>query len=986
MKNILKYLLTAQLLKKGYSQSGYNVFNPDIVVSGVAIISDSHFIVTGEKDDLQIFKIDPINHQLTSKGRAKYKSTDPNYSSKGDYYYSAVDTQNLYGRLTTDENFNVLFTNQKLRLLQVNPDGSPGAKDAYIVPNDVEHDTVENFKGKNYFLTAETTGHTDPSIPQRAFRLSSTHTSDIKNFELNYIAGGVCLKQNTPFFMVTPKSQVPRRIFDHTSLSAPVKTHKSNTLFEEEMTCMILEDEDLYFVTYLDNISGYKFTDETTLFTKNVGNGKIISTKRIPFTDLNVVSRIKSLTLTIYNFRNPLEPQKDFTFSGSYGQINQIEFFVDLRLLILVSGWNDDKIYILKMPQYPCHGICGTCGEIIREDCLTCGENTLKNALTNKCECLKGFWKDNKENKCNKCSPNCEECQDLTGDCLKCSFTFDLNSEKQCQKEEVKHELKLQEKNFLKKTQELHYRFSEEIDKNLNITEILSLNLTDKSNKTVEFSLESLKISEKNKQILIAKIILKKSIENGIFWLTNTTSLQSNKMIEGRRFRFKNDNITIENIDFFYSKSTETISKAAKPTQTTIKATSAITTVLSGSSGLAQVKLFQCFDILKFVNTELPLNFLVFLEIFNESFFDIFPNFLETEEVDITSDELITKGAPSNGYSCVDMHEKIKENDMKCYLLNNQGSIVLQFFGVLFLFLMVISCVFGGGKSENFLIRIMKKLKGFFGLGFWHEFLSAAQIELLAASFVNLRSLVLFPFVPFLSSFLSILLVVFYCWLIYVSFKYSLKMKKYEIKKQNGELDEKKIQENFELQDEIKKIEKWSFMKEDMKNSKESLKMIGYHYKEITLLKNMLIPLNILLFMNHPLVQIISSLVIYATSLVILAKSRPFAKKRTNFISIANEICYTIVLVIFLIINLSKDNMASESKYKIYGNFLIIVTCICILFNLVIGFIDSFYSLRDFFREKCGKKNKLNSVGDVNGPIKNSQTCKNRDQNQVRNL
>lgn len=76
------------------------------------------------------------------------------------------------------------------------------------------------------------------------------------------------------------------------------------------------------------------------------------------------------------------------------------------------------------------------------------------------------------------------------------------------------------------------------------------------------------------------------------------------------------------------------------------------------------VKLFQVFDFLRLINVELPINFVKFLSFFESNIFDILPNFLDIDETGICN-----------------LHPKLQENEMECFIVNSGGGILSQLIG-----------------------------------------------------------------------------------------------------------------------------------------------------------------------------------------------------------------------------------------------------------------------------------------------------------------
>ena len=151
-------------------------------------------------------------------------------------------------------------------------------------------------------------------------------------------------------------------------------------------------------------------------------------------------------------------------------------------------------------------------------------------------------------------------------------------------------------------------------------------------------------------------------------------------MIESVSSGYSSSSIEVNQIDYLEPSAflLDVVNSKAVKKATGILALATI--VLSGTFGMAIVKLFQIFDILKFVDVNLPINFRAFIKLFDEGIFDFIPNIFQIEE---------------EGY-CI-RHRILISNDQDCFVLNSAGSILVQVMGwfmikgVIMLALMAIS-------------------------------------------------------------------------------------------------------------------------------------------------------------------------------------------------------------------------------------------------------------------------------------------------------
>ena len=184
--------------------------------------------------------------------------------------------------------------------------------------------------------------------------------------------------------------------------------------------------------------------------------------------------------------------------------------------------------------------------------------------------------------------------------------------------------------------------------------------------------------------------------------------------------KLEDKNITVEDINLFFSADLAVISAAVKPIQSTTKVITlgVIATNAPGSSNMITV--MQYFSFLSLVNIpSLPQNYDSFMDIFRENVFDIMPNLLEVDEsnhqmedqkvVNVTSSGDVKNGSlrilskKSNPNQYCDLNSKFSTLGLNCLMLNNTGNILLELLMFAFFkaMLKLILMLIPEKKSEN---------------------------------------------------------------------------------------------------------------------------------------------------------------------------------------------------------------------------------------------------------------------------------------------
>lgn len=141
--------------------------------------------------------------------------------------------------------------------------------------------------------------------------------------------------------------------------------------------------------------------------------------------------------------------------------------------------------------------------------------------------------------------------------------------------------------------------------------------------------------------------------------------------------------------------------------------------------GIDIIKLFQMLDYLLYFNIEPPTNLKAFLTLFSSTPLDYSPNpFLDlTDSV----------------HGCTPP-KKFEENDMTCYILNNNGGYLLQLVAFALLNLIAIIIVkqsYADLSERNIIRRAANSAIAIFNLQFLGGFLDSTQIDIYMSVYIN---------------------------------------------------------------------------------------------------------------------------------------------------------------------------------------------------------------------------------------------------------
>ena len=99
----------------------------------------------------------------------------------------------------------------------------------------------------------------------------------------------------------------------------------------------------------------------------------------------------------------------------------------------------------------------------------------------------------------------------------------------------------------------------------------------------------------------------------------------------------------------------------------------------------------------------------------------------------------------------------------------------------------------------------------------------------------------------------------------------------------------------------------WKFLKE---NVRQKCYIVGYFINEIIGIRDLLLPILILVFHNYPMMQLAATIGCILVCFFIKLLTLPYDSKIENICSLANDILYCIILVEFMILYMLTETLS----------------------------------------------------------------------------
>ena len=192
----------------------------------------------------------------------------------------------------------------------------------------------------------------------------------------------------------------------------------------------------------------------------------------------------------------------------------------------------------------------------------------------------------------------------------------------------------------------------------------------------------------------------------------------------------------------------------------------------------------------------------------------------------------------------------------------------------------------------GFFSKMIVKINDFVNFEFIMNLMIAVQMDMLLGAFVGLKYGSFESFATIFNFMMSLILVLFYAFVtIFLSWKILL------WNKEGDKLDSVHKSSKFK---------KWEFLLREIKTEVR----LSTYIVALTVIKDFLYSPFIIFGIENANVQILPILGISIFMIIFVAKTKPFKSKTENFTLIANSLCYTVVLFMFLVLHNYTDNMS----------------------------------------------------------------------------
>lgn len=414
-----------------------------------------------------------------------------------------------------------------------------------------------------------------------------------------------------------------------------------------------------------------------------------------------------------------------------------------------------------------------------------------------------------------------------------------------------------------------------------------------------------------NRNLLEVKLEISTFIKNGIILLRTKEGKQIKE--ESGDLVYKETDIEHKRFNFPYSDLARAFEDNSKLSSTIVIIISMIFAITSPISFVYIVQIFQMLEIVTFLDIKLPLNFFKFVKMFSVSPFSVVPNIIHIDESNMEND----------------IHNLLQDCDKNALLVNNSTNLFLII--VIFFISRIIIAAF-----KKISKRISKIFDGFLGLGFFYKMLFAMQIEMTISALINLRDMDLGGIIFFSNGVLSMAVITAYFYLNKTWFHRSVDL---EVEKRRyGSYMNKRT--NYELR-------QWVFIK---RGFKERVAYILTLKPIFNSLRNLMICMVVIMMIEKPFTQISMTLVIFLISLVLNSVGRPYKNQRIDFLLVAQDTYFSLILIVCLSIGILEPQDANGEKY--FGIILISLTIVILCWILVDCMASAYMAIRLVFKKR----------------------------------
>lgn len=459
---------------------------------------------------------------------------------------------------------------------------------------------------------------------------------------------------------------------------------------------------------------------------------------------------------------------------------------------------------------------------------------------------------------------------------------------------------------------------------------IFDVELKDAQGATIPIEVSSVTKKAIAPKQLQFEITISKDVEGGSLHFTN----KNNGLLRGQsgpdNVFFKDE--TIPGIDATIGGASKTLEEINKFSGPTMKSATMLTMLVSLSSSIALVKIFQMMDYMLFFNVALPPIFAKFLEIFSTNFFNDFPNLL----IMFVDDD------------CPEIKPKFQESDMSCQFLSNCGSLIFIML-LTFIFKLLLWMARTAVTSKEELMGkmglLLNKIDSIFGYQFYLSLLDMFNLDFYLAIFLQLDNIEIRSGKSSLNIALALICLIAFMFIKLLVFFYSTRVALIHQEGSKSEKGYKKYYFNF------------LFLGENRRHDCFYAK----HQVILNMLKDPVLGFALVFFYNSPLMQVGCAFFITLAYFLMEAIYKPDINKMENNKNILSFSVYTGCNTMFLILIFIGGGLTTDQNNKFIGWPLIFLVSVLILFNYFTSMREVYLVLKKKLKDRK-ERNKMKQV------------------------
>lgn len=525
----------------------------------------------------------------------------------------------------------------------------------------------------------------------------------------------------------------------------------------------------------------------------------------------------------------------------------------------------------------------------------------------------------------------------------------------------------------MKLSQKIILTFNSEIGIDDKIIDKLSLKIDDK-----DIKVEKIQVNNMNK--LEIQIQITDSLENSELKINPITTNTSKPLIHKKNNGSIFNNYPIKlPISIYLDPNSGIGTSGAQAASITILALT-IPLILSNPIAIITlIRLLQSFGYLSFINIDLPKIVQEIMIQFEINPGRLFPFLISQFFID------------DRPYNC-NIHPKLRENDVSCIgvtpLLINLLILVLggiikiivfipvfwaretTLFGYMIIDIIKVERLGNSKNSKNegcLLYRLVKIVNSKMSLNFYFLLLKSMEIDIFLNSWATLKSLRVINFWSIISNIILLFFVInniVYSILVFIIFS------KFNSMKKNNKIGDKGSQKIENKSEDIEKINgvyqsgivsMMNFCKDSLREDTKYGVFIYFAYS----LRDMILPLILIFFIEIPAVQLLTALIFNIGILSVLFFTRPMPSFYDNSLEIFNSFTFLILLLIYSAIYAIGYKFTEKQKSIYFGYSIIALlfgmTAINIIFSTIQGIITIYFSLKYFLSKRKQKDGNIRS-------------------------